>query len=297
MVRNLLVNNMKNQESDLYLVKSAVKGNPAHLEKLILRHQDWIYNITLRMVYDPDDALDITQEIIIKIMTKLSTFNEHKASFRTWLYRIVANHVINIKKSRYKYTFDFDDAYFDMIPDENPAAGPETNLLIQELKISCFMGSLLCLKPRDRLVFILSAVLNVTVAVGSEVMEISRVNYRQILSRSRNKLFDYLNGNCGLLDPANKCHCAKKINGCIRVSLLDPDNIVFHKTDFKQIYEMIHNKFEEMDSYWNDKMNEFICRFRRHPFYESKELRNWLFKTMENGESLLGQHVKERIFP
>jgi RNA polymerase sigma factor (sigma-70 family) len=57
---------------------------------LIARHQAWIYNIVLRMVYNPYDAEDATQEILIKLLNSLSTF-EGRSQFRTWLYRIVVN--------------------------------------------------------------------------------------------------------------------------------------------------------------------------------------------------------------
>ncbi len=42
--------------SDAVLVDSAKRGDPVALEKLVLRHQAWIYNIAVRMVFDPHDA-------------------------------------------------------------------------------------------------------------------------------------------------------------------------------------------------------------------------------------------------
>jgi hypothetical protein len=50
------------------------QGSREALELLIARHQSWIYNIVLRMVYNPYDAEDATQEILIKLLTTLSTF-------------------------------------------------------------------------------------------------------------------------------------------------------------------------------------------------------------------------------
>ena len=51
------------------------------------------------MVYFPADAEDATQEILIKLLTQLSTF-QGRSSFRTWLYRIACNHVLNMKRGR-----------------------------------------------------------------------------------------------------------------------------------------------------------------------------------------------------
>jgi len=85
-------------QAQVQLIDQALEGNQHALEKLIRRHQAWIYNITFRMVANPADAEDITQEILLKMITKLSAYDHRKASFRTWLYRITANHVINMRK-------------------------------------------------------------------------------------------------------------------------------------------------------------------------------------------------------
>src|SRR6478735_134705 len=84
---------------DIDLVEQAKHGGRAALEKLILRHQAWIYNIAVRMVFQPHDAEEVTQEVLVKAITKLSTF-KGESQFRTWLYRIVANHVLNMRRRR-----------------------------------------------------------------------------------------------------------------------------------------------------------------------------------------------------
>src|ERR1051326_3119772 len=107
--------------ADQELVGQIRAGSREALETLIKRHQAWIYNIVQRMVYLPEDAEDVTQEILIKIITKLSTF-ESRSSFRTWLYRIVVNHVLNMKRSRAEqreWTFQQYTAALDGAPDEN----------------------------------------------------------------------------------------------------------------------------------------------------------------------------------
>ena len=80
---------------DLRLIDEALKGSSKSLEQLIKRHQHYIYNVALKMVLSPFDAEDITQEVLIKVVTKLSQF-EGKSDFRTWLYRITFNHFLKI---------------------------------------------------------------------------------------------------------------------------------------------------------------------------------------------------------
>ena len=55
---------------DHELIRQALDGDKAAISKLIGRHQAWIYNIAFRMVLVAQDAEDITQEILIKMITK-----------------------------------------------------------------------------------------------------------------------------------------------------------------------------------------------------------------------------------
>jgi len=98
-VDNPFADSAPNEQEDANLVVRARAGDREALEDLIERHQAWIYNIALRMLFHPQDAEDATQEILIKILTRLSSF-EGRSSFRTWLYRIVVNHLLNTRRSR-----------------------------------------------------------------------------------------------------------------------------------------------------------------------------------------------------
>src|SRR2546421_5334484 len=132
--------------TDVDLVEQAKNGDRAALEKLILRHQAWIYNIAVRMVFQPQDAEEVTQEVLIKVITKLGTF-KGESKFRTWLYRIAANHVLNMKRrSAETQTTTFADygAAIDSTPDldlPDPRSVPVAlPLLVEEAKNSCTIG-------------------------------------------------------------------------------------------------------------------------------------------------------------
>ncbi len=261
------------------LVTKALGGDDQSLEELIRRHQAWIYNIALRMVFNPHDAQDITQEILIKIITKLSTYESKKASFRTWLYHIVANHVLDMKKKKYEGAVTNFDDYYDhaQFPDENPEAYPGYKMLIEELKIGCYVGSLLCFDRRQRLVFILGAIFNVDDTVGSEIIGISKSNFRQILSRSRKKLYNFVSQNCGLLDEKNPCHCSTKLLGHIKAGWLKPDKITFCKGETQTVNDVI-----DLDDFKKSRFSKYIQIVREHPFYQDKDFTNWVRQTIEN---------------
>ena len=257
---------------DSELVASAQQGDRIALEKLILRHQAWIYNIALRMVGSPHDAEDVTQEILIKILTKLSTF-QGKSSFRTWVYRIVTNHVINMKKRPREYFFSSFTRHDDIrtgIPDMDlpdlQAVPADVNLLVEETKMGCMMGMLLCLNRSQRLVFILGAVFGASSAVGAEILEISPENFRQQLSRARKQLSNYMNERCGLMNKENPCRCARKTRALIRAGYIDSQNLEFHKHYVEKVKTIVAKHVNRVDDLLELRSQTL---FQDHPFLES----------------------------
>jgi len=60
--------------ADTELIAEALQGNRPALDTLVRRHQLFIYNVALKMALDPDDAEDITQDVLVKVITNLSSF-------------------------------------------------------------------------------------------------------------------------------------------------------------------------------------------------------------------------------
>lgn len=219
--------------SDLSLVREAVGGSHAALEHLVRRHQGWIYNLAVRMVWDRSDADDVTQEVLIKAITKLGSFRGDSA-FRTWLYRIAVNHVLTMRRRRMEtmeLTFTAYGEAIDGMPDhalpDASSVPVDRRLLVHETKVACTLGMLLCLDRRQRLALILGEILEVGDAVGGELLEISPDNFRQILARARKDLYSFMSRKCGLVDPGNPCRCARKTKAMIASGRVDPANLRF----------------------------------------------------------------------
>jgi len=131
---------------------------------LVRRHQAWVFNIAMRVVWRRDLAEDATQEILIKIVTKLSTFRG-QSKFRTWLYRIAFNHLLNVRKSEFEdpsVTFtDMGHALGDTpdleLPDPR-SVSVELPLLVEEARVGCMTAMLMCLDRRQRMAFALNLI-------------------------------------------------------------------------------------------------------------------------------------------
>jgi RNA polymerase sigma factor (sigma-70 family) len=283
-VRNPLAESAAFDPDDRELVCQAQGGNREALEQLIAHHQAWIYNLVVRMVYLPQDAEDATQEILVKLITKLSTF-QGTSSFRTWLYRIVVNHVLNMKRCRADmagWTFarygDSLDATADMdLPD--PSSVPaDLQLLVDEARIGCTSGMLLCLDREQRLIYILGEIFGVTDLVGAELLEISRDNFRQKLARARRDLHNFLHDKCGLVDEANPCRCAKKTQGFMKAGFVNPQNLLFAREHVTRVRDVAEKKCRDLEAL-DDAYAEL---HRDHPFQEPADFVTAL-RTLING--------------
>ena len=84
----------KTNEELKKLVDQAVAGDKDALETVILSVQDLVFNLSLRMLGTFPDAEDATQDILLKIITHLSSFKGDSA-FSTWVFSIAANHLKN----------------------------------------------------------------------------------------------------------------------------------------------------------------------------------------------------------
>src|SRR6266567_7743766 len=271
---------------DQKLVLRARSGDRKALEELVQRHQAWIYKIAIRMLYHPQDAEDTTQEILIKVLTRLSSF-EGRSSFRTWLYRIVVNHVLNMKRGRVEVqhaSIDFASygAALDATPDlelaDPKGTSADTDLLVTEAMISCTSGMLLCLDREQRLTFILGAIFEVSDTVAAEVLEITPDNFRQRLARARRDLRNFMNDKCGLVNPANPCRCAKKTRGFIEAGHVDPDNLLFIRDRICEVREAAPKAYETIKSL-DDQCADI---YRRHPFYKPPDLAQRLRRLVES---------------
>ncbi|KZS41101.1 hypothetical protein AWE51_23395 [Aquimarina aggregata] len=226
------------------LVEKANLGDRKALELVIIEIKDLVFNLSLKMLLFPEDAKDATQEILIKVITHLSTFN-NKSQFKSWVYSVATNYLLTQKGKRSKeFAMPFED-YADLIDlgqsnevrySKNEG---ELSLLEEEVKVSCTQGLLLCLNDLDRIVYILTDILEFNGVEGAKILKITAENYRQILSRSRKKIRSFLNNKCGLANPKNPCRCTRKIDFLIDQKIVNPKKLRFAKFSNRSI-DLVH---------------------------------------------------------
>jgi len=273
--------------SDEELVAAARSGDRKALESLFARHQPWVFNIALRMLYRHADAEDATQDILIRALKALPGFRG-ESKFRTWLYRIAVNHILNIKKEKWAAanaicSFEMAAIGLEKTPSLDPP-DPRTvpvpvEILVEETKLHCTIGTLLCLDGRQRLVFILGEVFGVSDEVGAEIVDVTPANFRQILSRARRDLYEYLRDNCSLVSPGKPCTCARKTRAFIQEGLVDPQKLQFTADYRRRVRDVADERAGEIgDAY----MKVGADVYRDHPFYEPAEQAAMLRRALES---------------
>ncbi len=235
-------------------IGAARAGDLEALDRLLRQHQPWIFNLALRMVWRREVAEDATQEILLKAVTHLGSF-EGRSKFSTWLYRIAVNHLLNVRKSEMeekRMTFvdmarSLDDCPDSDLPDESLLPIGH-GLLLEEAKLGCVTAMLMCLDRRQRLAFVLGEVFGVASEQGAEIMEVSPANFRQLLTRARQDLYQFMHGKCGLVNAANPCRCTKKAGAFMRNGWLDPNRRQFTSERLATVREAAPGRLEELDA-------------------------------------------------
>ena len=220
--RNPLDKNF-NTSDDKALVRKALDGSRKALNELLETHNMFIYNISIKMIGDIEQAKDLTQDILVKITANLSKYNPEKGEFRSWLYRMAFNHILDHKKSSTeKKIKSFSELFqtLDQMVDE--PLSEETGFLddnhpyTNEVKVKCTSGMLMCLSREQRLLYIIGDLFQIDHNLGAEIFDISKENFRKKLSRTRKELHQWMHNKCGLVNKDNPCRCAKKTKGFIR---------------------------------------------------------------------------------
>ncbi len=208
------------------LVEKATAGDKKALETLVTSVQDIVFNLSLRMLGTFADAEDATQDILLKMITHLSSFRGD-SSFTTWVFSIAANHLKNYKKhmfAHYPLSFEYygDDIENGKIQDvPDLTQNVEKDILAEELKMSCTNVMLQCLDTESRCIFILGTMFKIDSRIAGDILEITPEAYRQRLSRIRKKMADFLGHYCGEYGNG-KCKCKDRVNYAIQNHRINP---------------------------------------------------------------------------
>lgn len=134
---------MENDKSWILQIKK--NGSETAANNLVAKYYKEMYAFMYKQTLDQELALDLTQEIFISVLISIHNYDPKKASFRTWLYKLASNRLVDYFRSKsYKHTqiakpiedYDFEDDHDMTISLEYKDDVERASALINELDAS-----------------------------------------------------------------------------------------------------------------------------------------------------------------
>ncbi len=194
-------------EEERALVARSQQGDLRAFNTLVERHQSGAYALALRMLGDPDQAADVTQDAFFSAWRAIGTFRG--SSFRSWLLRIVSNGCFDVFRARGRRPSTSLETLLEGEPDEAgtgqsdahmPAAmidatwDPERAALRAEV-VETIEQALLQLAPEQRLALILSDVQGLPYDEVAQIMDTPLGTVKSRIARARGHLRALLLGH------------------------------------------------------------------------------------------------------
>ncbi|MGG5461290.1 RNA polymerase sigma factor [Clostridium sp. B9] len=96
------------------------KGDKKAAGILVKLYYKEIFSYVFKQTRNEELSKDLTQEIFISMLKSIGGFNEERASFRTWIYKIASNKIIdNYRSTYYKYSTIVDELDEGLIGEDN----------------------------------------------------------------------------------------------------------------------------------------------------------------------------------
>jgi len=213
-------------------VRRAQAGDRAALEAVVGAVQPQVHGLAWRFLWHPEDAEDATQEILVRLVTRISSFRG-ESRFRTWMFQIACNALRTMRRRRMEERSMTIEAFAADLA-EGLSDGPiptsplvDEALLLEEVKVGCTTAMLLCLDREQRLAYILGEILELDHRTAAEALEVSPDAYRQRLSRARAAIVGLMRARCGLAHPENPCRCHRRAATAIARGHVDPQGLLF----------------------------------------------------------------------
>ena len=180
-------------DGDAELLQAIAGGDRSAFDRLSRRHLDRAYGVALRMTGSRADAQDVVQDVFLRLWQRPDAWRPGQAQFSTWLYRVVVNRCLDLKR-RPKGT-DLDSVEEPQDPDANA----EDSLLDAE-RSRALDSAVKQLPERQREAIVLTYTAGLRNAEAASAMEISVKAFEALLVRAKRELRDFLAGQ-GWMQP------------------------------------------------------------------------------------------------
>jgi len=177
------------------LIERCNTGDETACADLVSAHQRMVYTLALHLLQDPDEALDLSQEVFLRVFRTLPSFRGQSA-LRTWIYRIVINQARNRQRwwNRRRRSSQISlDQHLEVHgePSANPQSTPD-NMLAQKQLASQLREALDALPFDQRSVVVLREIDGLSYEEIAYSLGVTLGTVKSRLTRARRALRDVL---------------------------------------------------------------------------------------------------------
>ena len=163
-------------------------GAPGALEEIIDLYQKRIYNLSYRFMGDKDEAFDLSQEIFLRVYSKIKLFSP-KTDFNAWFMRLAVNTAINYRSKTWRNPSHVSEAYCETESHGNSSAVNKAEDHIHRESLNNEIADLMQQIPkRERMVLTLQLWEKKKVKEIALLMDTSVKSVESLLTRARKRL-------------------------------------------------------------------------------------------------------------
>ncbi len=182
------------EREDRVLIEETLAGRLESFDALMRRYEGLVYRVCLLYAGRKDEALDLTQEVFLKVWRSLGSFRGDSA-FRTWLLRIAYNEGLTCVRSRSRRKDADGGGEIDELPAASAQASSQEKDLMARERRTILFEKLDELNPRQRTAVTLRYFRQMPLSEIATVLDCSEGNVKNMLFRSVRKLREALAGS------------------------------------------------------------------------------------------------------
>ncbi|HOJ33709.1 MAG TPA: RNA polymerase sigma factor [Candidatus Hydrogenedentes bacterium] len=186
---------VQNEPSDEELALALQRGNESAFEKLVQRYQGRVYAIALRVTLNREDALDVAQEVFVKVFMKIRSW-QPSGAFGSWITRLAVNQAIDsLRRRKRREHWSLSEYALLEEPLSKDAAGDAAHASEISERVRLALDAL---SPTQRIVFVMrhyeGLQLNeIAEAIGCTVGSV-KVHLFRAIRKMQEQLLDLKNG-------------------------------------------------------------------------------------------------------
>lgn len=181
-------------------------------DEVIREYGPLITSICRRLIQEPELARDAAQEVWVQVIKSAPSF-KGESKLSTWIYTIAYRVARDYSIKERIYSIRLLRDYFHRGGEptyQGDSQEPEKAYWVKEMCDRCLTGILHCLEPEARIIYVFKDIAGLSYSEIAEVVEKDETTVRQIVSRTRRKLANFMKDECMLFNPEGKCRCRMK---------------------------------------------------------------------------------------